>query len=171
MGTLTALAVAEAALPGDRSGSVFAQTWHALPQAGASEVDWPRLAAVREAVKKVLEDLRVGGQIGSGLNAEVALHADGELAGALATVGEELRFWFITSAVTLQPAAARPPEAVESTLPGGETLWIAARASAHAKCERCWHQRPEVGQRAAHPTLCDRCIVNVDGAGETRRYI
>jgi isoleucyl-tRNA synthetase len=160
-----------AALPGDRSGSVFAQTWHPLPQASAAEVDWVRLAAVREAVKKVLEDLRVGGQIGSGLNAEVALYADGELSAALATVGEELRFWFITSSVTLGASSARPQDAVESSLPGGDTLWIAARACTHAKCERCWHQRPEVGQRAEHPTLCDRCIVNVDGAGETRRYI
>ncbi|MFN9956240.1 MAG: zinc finger domain-containing protein, partial [bacterium] len=24
-------------------------------------------------------------------------------------------------------------------------------------CERCWRHRPEVGQSAAHPTLCGRC--------------
>ena len=160
-----------AALPGDRSGSVFSQTWYALPEAGAAEVDWQRLAEVRETVKKLLEDLRTGGQIGSGLNAEVALYADDELAAALSKLGEELRFWFITSGVTLAAGAARPQDAAEATLASGGKLWIKAQPTAHAKCERCWHQRPEVGQHAEHPTLCGRCIVNIDGAGETRLYI
>jgi len=158
-------------LPGDRKASVFGQTWYSLPGTDETSVDWPRLAAVRESVKKVLEDLRIGGQIGSGLNAEVELYADAALAAALTAVGEELRFWFITSAATLQPAAARPPEAVEARLDNGETLWIKALPSAHAKCERCWHQRADVGSHAAHPTLCSRCIANVDGPGEPRQYI
>ncbi|MFM8765578.1 MAG: zinc finger domain-containing protein [Spartobacteria bacterium] len=27
----------------------------------------------------------------------------------------------------------------------------------HARCERCWRHRPEVGSSASHPTLCARC--------------
>src|SRR5205085_1000008 len=79
------------ALPGERSGSpentVFAQEWYRLPEVEENSIDWTRLVAVRDAVKKVLEDLRIRGQIGSGLNAEVELHANGQLGQALATVG------------------------------------------------------------------------------------
>jgi len=42
--------------------------------------------------------------------------------------------------------------------------------SGEEKCERCWHRRPEVGQIAEHPTLCERCVENIDGDGEQRRF-
>ena len=52
----------------------------------------------------------------------------------------------------------------------GGQIAIVARASGHGKCERCWHHREDVGSHSAHPTLCGRCIENVDGAGEVRRF-
>ncbi|HUP92017.1 MAG TPA: isoleucine--tRNA ligase [Solimonas sp.] len=158
-------------LPGDRRAPVFAQRWAELPAAQEDTHDWASLRAAREAVKKVLEDLRVKGAIGSGLNAEVTLYADGAPKQALEAVGEELRFWFITSGAGVREAAQRPPEAAEAKLQNGETLWIAAAPCAHAKCERCWHQRADLGADPAHPALCARCAANVAGAGEVRRYI
>ncbi|MDD3762727.1 MAG: isoleucine--tRNA ligase [Nevskiales bacterium] len=158
-------------LPGDRNTPVFAQRWHALPTVSTAGVDWARLCTVREGVKKVLEDLRVGGQIGSGLNAEVDLYADGDLRSALSLLGKELRFWFITSEARVHAAAERPDGAVEYALEGGDKVWIAARPSTHGKCERCWHQRADIGSAADHPTLCGRCVENVVGDGERRRYI
>jgi isoleucyl-tRNA synthetase len=50
----------------------------------------------------------------------------------------------------------------------GSAIQASASASKHAKCERCWHYRADVGQDAAHPTLCGRCVSNLYGAGETR---
>ncbi|MBI2383665.1 MAG: isoleucine--tRNA ligase [Gammaproteobacteria bacterium] len=160
-------------LPGDRAQSVFAQTWHAFPAlpAAGDGMDWPRLRAAREAVKKVLEDLRVKGQIGSGLDAEVGLYADGALLQALSAPGAELRFWFIVSDARVLPALARPAEAVEAKLENGETLAIRAVATARAKCERCWHRRADIGASAAHPALCGRCVENIEGSCEERRYI
>jgi isoleucyl-tRNA synthetase len=164
------------ALPGDRSHSVFAQKWHAFPPAPgagspAQAMDWERLRAARLAVAKVLEDLRVKGAIGQSLAAEVTLYADEPLLGALQAAGEELRFWFITSRADARPAGTRPAAALEAALEGGGTLWIEATASTAPKCERCWHRRPEVGDNAQHPTLCERCVANVAGAGEARRFI
>jgi isoleucyl-tRNA synthetase len=158
-------------LPGDRSASVFAQTWHVFPQTPERGIDWSRLGTVRERVKKVLEDLRIKGQIGSGLNADVALYANGPLGAALSAVGEELRFWFITSSATVQAPERRTGEAVESRLEDGEAIWVQASPSPHPKCERCWHQRADVGAHASHPTLCGRCVENVAGDGEHRSFI
>jgi isoleucyl-tRNA synthetase len=158
-------------LPGQRAGSVFAQTWHGLPSVPEPGVDWPRLGVVRERVKKVLEDLRIKGQIGSGLNADVTLYANGQAGTAMSRVGDELRFWFITSSARVQPPADKPAGVFESKLDDGEVIWIEAAPSPHPKCTRCWHQRPEIGRHSGHPELCSRCIENIAGDGETRNYI
>ncbi|WP_366919453.1 isoleucine--tRNA ligase [Hydrocarboniphaga sp.] len=160
-------------LPGDRSASVFAQRWYELPKLNLAEdgVDWPLLVATRVAVKKTLEDLRAAGTIGSGLNAEVSIYADTDLASALGAPGEELRFWFITSGARLAPLSAKPTDASEHELSSGEKIWVHANASQNARCERCWHQVADVGASAAYPGLCGRCVSNVHGAGEARRVI
>ncbi len=71
----------------------------------------------------------------------------------LASLGEDLKFVFITSAFALQ---------------AGDALEIAAQPSAAVKCERCWHYRHDVGADAAHPTLCGLCTSNLYGDGEKR---
>lgn len=157
-------------LPGDRSQSVFAQVWHALPDtaAAAAKIDWTQLLAARDAVKKVLEERRAASVIGGSLDADVRLYADGAMHAALQALGGELRFWFITSEAVAAPLADKPAEAVEAA---AGALWIQAQASTDAKCQRCWHLRPDVGSVAAHPTLCSRCAANVDGAGEVREFV
>jgi isoleucyl-tRNA synthetase len=45
---------------------------------------------------------------------------------------------------------------------------VSVRASGHDKCPRCWHHRADVGDDAAHPELCGRCVANLYGAGEAR---
>jgi isoleucyl-tRNA synthetase len=42
--------------------------------------------------------------------------------------------------------------------------------SSAQKCSRCWHHREDIGNHAAHPELCDRCVDNVEGEGEKRAY-
>jgi isoleucyl-tRNA synthetase len=59
------------------------------------------------------------------------------------------------------------PQAMDTELKG---LKVAAWASEHAKCPRCWHHREDVGSHADHPDLCGRCVDNVAGGGETRRF-
>jgi isoleucyl-tRNA synthetase len=49
-------------------------------------------------------------------------------------------------------------------------LAVRIRTSGHPKCVRCWHHRADVGSHDAHPELCGRCAVNIDGEGERRRY-
>ncbi|WP_349256164.1 isoleucine--tRNA ligase [Banduia mediterranea] len=155
-------------LPGERKASIFTQTWHAFPMAAPqAAIDWKRLVLVRDAVKKELEDARRRGEIGGSLDATVRLHATGVLQEALSGVAAELRFWLITSDAEL---VAEPLEDAIK-LDNGELLGISIGRSESEKCQRCWHRRPDVGQHAAHPALCGRCIDNVDGVGETRRWV
>jgi isoleucyl-tRNA synthetase len=83
--------------------------------------------------------------------------ADKPLYELLARLGADLKFVFITSQANVHFSA-------------GDGVQVAVKASAHAKCDRCWHYREEVGSNAEHPTLCGRCVSNLYGAGEARKY-
>ena len=161
-------------LPGERGPSVFLTTWYqglfaVSDEEALNAAYWDRLIAMREAISKELEKLRVVGGIGSGLDAEVDLYSDGELAADLGRIGDELRFFLITSYVRIQPLAGKPDDAVEIEV-NGQPLAIRVTSSAHAKCVRCWHHREDVGRNAEHPELCGRCVDNAFGAGEERRF-
>jgi isoleucyl-tRNA synthetase len=130
---------------------------------------WDRLIAVRDAVSKELEKLRVAGGIGSGLDAEVDLYCDGDLAADLGQIGDELRFFLITSYARVHPLAEKPADAGDMQI-NGQALAMRILPSDHAKCVRCWHHREDVGLNADHPELCGRCVDNAFGAGEARRF-
>jgi isoleucyl-tRNA synthetase len=145
-------------LPGSREGSVFHATWHALPAIPVDHIDWPALMDLREEVQKRLEKLRESGEIGAPLEAKVRIQCSSQQAETLAALGDELRFFLITS------------EAVVEAVPGLESLEITLQKTESPKCVRCWHRREDVGQHAEHPELCGRCVENVTGPGEERHY-
>ncbi|MCP5421976.1 MAG: isoleucine--tRNA ligase [Chromatiaceae bacterium] len=158
-------------MPGERSESVFMETWYDGLFAGdtgpLNDAAWAQVIAVKTAVAKQLELMRKDGVIGSSLDAEVTLYCNDRLVQVLETLGDELRFALITSYAAVTPLADAPNDAVVTEVDG---LSVRAVASAHAKCVRCWHHREDVGSNADHPDLCGRCIDNVDGGGESRRY-
>lgn len=159
-------------LPGERNESVLLNTWYdglnRLPE--GFELDrayWDQVMAVKAAVNKELENLRAAKAIGGSLQAEVTLFGDESLQTALAKLGDELRFALITSTAAVAPLADAPADAVVSEVAG---LKLKIVKSAHAKCGRCWHFRADVGSNAAHPELCERCVDNIEGAGEVRKH-
>jgi isoleucyl-tRNA synthetase len=139
--------------------SIFEHDWLRVAPADAADEaqmsKWRRLREIRGEVARVLESLRASGAIGSSLQAEIVITAPASDRALLASLGEDLRFVMITSAVTLER---------------GEALAVSATPSAHAKCERCWHYRAEVGACAEHPALCARCISTLFGSGEARSH-
>ena len=157
-----------AAMQGERAETVMMATWYeGLGRISDEEaVFWKRLRAVREVVGPRLEELRRAKAIGSSLAAEITLETEGELAEVLGQVGDELRFLFISSDVSLGVAGGE----VGETRIEGEALKFSVRPSAHAKCVRCWHHRDSVGRGPDHPELCGRCAGNVTGEAETRRW-
>jgi isoleucyl-tRNA synthetase len=155
-------------LPGERGESVFFETWHAVPEARSHDIDWPVLIQLRSDVVRELEKLRDAGSIGAPLDAEVDIYCVADEYTRLAALGEELRFLFITSEARVHEVSTAPQNAVSS---GRAGVWIALKPSSNTKCVRCWHRRPDVGRYAQHPELCGRCVTNLDGSGEQRRYV
>jgi isoleucyl-tRNA synthetase len=154
-------------LSGDAT-SVFEKTWHQhqLPSdAEQLRGRWKKLRELRSDVLKQLESLRAAGKVGSSLQGEVDLYANGESSEFLRSFADDLRFVFITSQARVKDGPAA--DAVGTALPD---VSIRVYPSTHAKCERCWHYRPEVGADQQHPALCGRCVANLYGAGEPRQY-
>jgi isoleucyl-tRNA synthetase len=156
-------------LPGQRNASVLLHTWYQFP-AGAervSGIDWPALIALKADVARDLERLRAAGDIGAPLQAEVSVYASPAQAARYQALQDELRFLLITSQAKVMPTDTPPATTVPSSEPG---VWIEVKPSTRPKCVRCWHLRPDVGSDPRHPELCARCVLNVEGPGEERRY-
>jgi isoleucyl-tRNA synthetase len=149
-----------AILHGSDDISVFEQEWYQLPlmQDNAGMNAWVAIRNWRAKVNKQLEESRSAGLIGSALVAEVDVYVTGEDYDALARLGDDLRLVFITSRATVHRVATEAEQRIMVT------------PSVHPKCERCWHYRADVGADAHHATLCARCVSNLYGRGEERRY-
>jgi isoleucyl-tRNA synthetase len=159
-------------LPGKRSESVFLETWHPVPEVSVSELDWPALLALRTDVTRELEKLRDAGDIGAPLDAEVDVYCAPDEYPRFDALADELRFFLITSHARVHRIeGAAPASAVPATHTGRAGVWIAVKPTADAKCVRCWQRRPEVGSDARHPQLCARCVSNIEGPGERRRFV
>jgi len=159
-------------LPGARSDSVFLETWYQ----GLFELNpgdlfdrgfWDQVLDVRINVAKYLEEARKAGSIGSSLDAELDLYCAPALIATLSKLGDELRFALITSYARVHPLEAKPSDARDTELPG---LAVRVTPCSHAKCVRCWHHREDMGDDPEHPQLCGRCLDNVFGPGEIRRF-
>ncbi|MGI2323896.1 MULTISPECIES: isoleucine--tRNA ligase [unclassified Methylococcus] len=159
-------------LPGQREESVFLSEWYdglfGLDEnSRCDRAFWDQMLKIREAVSKELEILRVRGEIGASLDAEVELFCDPPLFRKLSEAGDELRFVLLTSYATVKPAAEAGTDALPTEIPG---LELKLAASGKPKCVRCWHHRHDVGTHPDHPELCGRCVDNVAGTGELRTF-
>ncbi|QHA86672.1 isoleucine--tRNA ligase [Serratia rhizosphaerae] len=160
-------------LPGDRAQFVFTEEWYdglfRLAE-GESMNDefWAELLKVRGEVNKVLEQARADKRLGGSLEASVTLYADDALAAHLNNLQDELRFVLLTSGARVASLADAPADAQQSEQLKG--LKIAFESAEGEKCPRCWHYTTDIGKVAEHADLCGRCVSNVAGDGEKRKF-
>jgi isoleucyl-tRNA synthetase len=142
--------------------SIFTNTYLQLPEPDADLLaKWARIKEIRDFANKKIEDQRTTGLIGSPLQAYLYGQAPAEDLKLLTSLGDDIKFVFITSKVELSEGSELD-FAVDS-----------AAATGVKKCDRCWHYPDfpnQVGKDAKHPTLCSRCDSNLHGAGETRSF-
>ena len=145
----------------DSVATVFEEDWYELPEHGLSGSQlqhWQTIISLRAQAAKEIEVLRGEGQVGSSLQAELEFHVAPEAFEALSSLHDDLRFVMITSSATTYKVADAAAQK------------ILVKPSVHQKCDRCWHYRADVGSDAAHPTICGRCVSNLFGSGEDRKY-
>lgn len=145
----------------DKVATVFEEDWYGLPAHGLSDSQlqhWQTIISLRAQAAKEIEVLRGEGKVGSSLQAELEFHVAPETYEALNSLHDDLRFVMITSSATTYKVADASAQK------------ILVKPSTYQKCDRCWHYRADVGSDAAHPTICGRCVSNLFGSGEDRKY-
>lgn len=144
----------------DNVATVFEEDWYGLPAHGLSTSqldDWGNLRQFRDITNKRIEEQRAQGVVGSSLQAELDIYTDDKTFDTLSRFGDDLKFMLITSRATVYKQV-------------GSGVMVNVESSTNAKCDRCWHYRADVGSDAAHPTICGRCVSNLFGSGEVRKY-
>ena len=135
-------------LDGMKDYVVFEQ----MPEAKAAadeafEAKWDRIMAIRDDVKKVLEQARADKVIGSALEAGLTLYCSKEVYDFLNAIPmDELADLFIVSHVDLVEGEGGVKGLVEG-------LGVSAAHAAGNKCLRCWKYETTVGEDG----LCLRC--------------
>ena len=135
-------------LDGMKDYVVFEQ----MPEAKAAadeafEAKWDRIMAIRDDVKKVLEQARADKVIGSALEAGLTLYCSKEVYDFLNAIPmDELADLFIVSHVDLVEGEGGVKGLVEG-------LGVSAAHAAGNKCLRCWKYETTVGE----DSLCPRC--------------
>ena len=135
-------------LDGMKDYVVFEQ----MPEAKAAadeafEAKWARIMAIRDDVKKVLEQARADKVIGSALEAGLTLYCSKEVYDFLNAIPmDELADLFIVSHVDLVEGEGGVKGLVEG-------LGVSAAHAAGNKCLRCWKYETTVGEDG----LCPRC--------------
>ncbi|QDJ13155.1 isoleucine--tRNA ligase [Mergibacter septicus] len=157
-------------IPGERSEFVFTEEFYSGlfgldSNENMNDAYWQKVLQVRSEVNRVLEQARNDKLIGGGLEAEVVLYADDTLLPILQQLGDELRFVLITSKAEVKPLS-------EADVAVGEFAGLAVKVirSQQQKCPRCWHYSETIGSNADNPQLCSRCVENVAGNGEQRKF-
>ncbi|CAM4001500.1 MULTISPECIES: isoleucine--tRNA ligase [Vibrio] len=159
-------------MPGKRDTFVFTGEWFdgLFGLAEGEELNnefWSEIQHVRASVNKLLEEARKEKLIGGALQAEVTLYADDALAAKLNKLGDELRFIMLTSRADVVALSEKPATAHETEIDG---LFVQVNATELEKCDRCWHHTADVGTIEGHETICGRCVSNVEGEGEVRKF-
>ncbi|MGP1956610.1 MAG: isoleucine--tRNA ligase [Arsenophonus sp. NC-PE1-MAG3] len=160
-------------LPGKHAKYVFTEEYYSgLFSLDINETindeSWSKLLIIRSEVNKILEQARAEKLIHSSLEATVILYADTELAEILNRLGDELRFVLLTSKTKVINIIQTPVQAKNSELSG---LKIAFQQTEGDKCPRCWHYATDIGQEAEYAELCSRCVTNIAGNGEIRKFV
>jgi isoleucyl-tRNA synthetase len=142
------------------SGTIFTETYWKFDDADPTLIaKYTRIRAIRDEVNKAIEGLRAEGKVGSSLQAQVQLTLSAGDHALLSSLGDDVKFIFITSAIEL---------VVTHDV---SALSVGVEASNSVKCERCWHYVDDVGVDPAHPTICERCVSNLFGEGEKRTHV
>jgi isoleucyl-tRNA synthetase len=139
--------------------NIFKESWYEFKSSSLNQEELQFLREIediRPIVNKSIEAEREKGLVGSALECDVQLSCESEAFQILKPYESELHYIFIVSRVSL----------IEEQ----QGLSVSVKKINHDKCDRCWHFESSVGTHQEHPSICERCITNLFGDGEKRKY-
>ena len=139
--------------------NIFKESWYEFASTSLHQAELQflqEIEKIRPIVNKSIEAEREKGLVGSALECDIELACEPETFKILKPYESELHYIFIVSNVSL----------IEEQ----NGLAVNVKKIAYDKCDRCWHYESSVGTHQEHPSICERCISNLFGDGEKRKY-
>lgn len=158
--------------PGKKSKSIFFEEYYqGLDKFNIQKyIDinfWEKILLIKNEINKFLEIFRLKKNVLNTLEAEIFLYVEKDLFKVIKILENELKFLFLSSDVKVKKIDCAPLNAKDSTIEG---LKIFLKKSEGEKCPRCWNYTKEILSSSKYEKLCRRCIKNIYGSGEVRKF-
>ncbi|BFI91148.1 isoleucine--tRNA ligase [Enterobacterales bacterium endosymbiont of Anomoneura mori] len=153
-------------LPGKRSKFIFTEEWYNKLIIYKSKIlddkFWNEIIKIKNKINKKIENLRIKKKIGSTLEANIEIYANNKLIKYLKKFKNELNYLFIISNIKLF---------ILDKINKINNFKIFINISKEKKCNRCWHYTNNISKISKYIGICNRCIINLFGLGENRKFI
>ncbi|XZR53267.1 MAG: class I tRNA ligase family protein [Enterobacteriaceae bacterium] len=154
-------------LPGKRSEFIFTEEWYNnifinYKSKILNDNFIKILIKIKYKINKKIEIQRKNKKLGSSLKANVIIFGNKKLIKYLNKLKKELHFIFIVSNVKL---------IISNLLNDIKNFKIYINISKNKKCNRCWHYNNNICNISKYIGICNRCIINIFGKGEKRKFI
>lgn len=161
-------------IPGKREKYVFTEEWYDGLFATDSnqyinQDIWKIFFKIRNKVNKVIEHARINGIIKGSLEAEIVLYIDSSVIHMLHTMNNELAFGLLVSSVIILNYD-NFYLSKSDTSNDDMKLKVILKKAAGIKCLRCWNYTLKINQYKDYFNICSRCVENIVGSGENRKY-
>lgn len=163
-------------IPGKRSQYVFTEEWYdGLFKLDSNQFmtreNWKVFFNIKDKINKQIEEARVDGVIKESLEAHIVLYINTKLADQLRVLNHELAFGLlVASIVIVDYDDTCMPDQQHINDNGEINLKIVLTKTKGVKCLRCWNYTAYVNQYQNYLDLCSKCLQNIVGVGENRKY-
>lgn len=120
--------------------------------------NWSTMIALRGEISRAIEMARKNKVVGHSLDARVDIVPPDNLRSFLEMHREDLKTLLILSQVTIVDKDEIKDPYMSAEFPG---LIVGVTKARGKKCDRCWIYSEAVGANGEHPTICERCLVNL----------
>ncbi|BAC24440.1 ileS [Wigglesworthia glossinidia endosymbiont of Glossina brevipalpis] len=160
-------------IPGKREKYVFLSEWvKEIPceniNSYISKSLWKILIKIKNEINKIIEIKKLEDKIKSSLELKITLYAESFIFEELILLKKELNFAFLVSYVSIKKYENSKENAFKSK--SIKNLKILAEKFDGKKCLRCWNYTNDIVNDVKYNKICNRCINNINGVEEKRKY-
>ncbi len=123
---------------------------------------WNKLIKIKKYLNKKIELLKYKKKINSTLETKIVLYLEKFFFKKIQKIKPELKFFFLTSKLNIKK---------DNNLNKKNFFKIKCKKNTGKKCQRCWHYTNNLINNKHYINICKRCIKNILGKGEKRKFI
>ncbi len=154
-------------LPRKKNNSIYEEKWFNKlfklhKNNKINENIWKKLIIIRVNFNKIIEKMKLKKIINSSLEIKAKIYLEKNFFNIIKKMKLELKYFFIISKITLK---------IINKKKYNNFFKIKCSKYKGIKCQRCWHYTKKNNNTKNYSNICNRCIKNIFGKGEKRKFI